>query len=108
PAVRRHLDALLEAGEAEVRDAPRRAPRGRGRPAREYLLTDAGRARFGHGYDHLAVSALHHLAHYGGEQAVRAFADHRTVELLGPTERITRSGSVEDRVTALARVLAAR
>jgi predicted ArsR family transcriptional regulator len=108
PAVRRHLDALLEAGEAEVRDAPRRAPRGRGRPAREYLLTDAGRARFGHGYDHLAVSALHHLAHYGGEQAVRAFADHRTVELLGPTERITGSGSVEDRVTALARVLAAR
>ena len=107
PAVRRHLDALLEAGEAQVRDAPARRPRGRGRPAREYLLTDAGRARFGHGYDDLAVSALRHLAHYGGEQAVRAFADHRTAELLAPTEKIA-DGAVEDRVAALARVLAAR
>jgi predicted ArsR family transcriptional regulator len=106
PAVRRHLDALLEAGEAEVRDAPRRGPRGRGRPARQYLLTDPGRARFGHGYDDLAVSALHHLAQYGGESAVRAFADHRTAELLGPAERAT--GTVADRVAALARVLAAR
>jgi predicted ArsR family transcriptional regulator len=108
PAVRRHLDALLDAGEAEVRDAPRRGPRGRGRPARQYLLTDAGRARFGHGYDDLAVSALRYLAEYGGESAVRGFADQRTVELLGPADRTAGAGSVGDRVAALARVLAAR
>jgi predicted ArsR family transcriptional regulator len=107
-AVRRHLDALLDAGEAAVRDAPRRGPRGRGRPAREYVLTDTGRARFGHDYDDLAVSALRYLAQYGGEQAVRAFADHRSGELLAPTERITGGGGVEDRVTALATVLAGR
>src|SRR5687768_6809006 len=47
-AVRRHLDALIADGEAEARSAPHRGPRGRGRPARQYLLTDAGRARFGH------------------------------------------------------------
>jgi predicted ArsR family transcriptional regulator len=108
PAVRRHLDALLEAGEAEAREASRRGPRGRGRPAREYLLTDAGRARFGHGYDDLAVSALRFLAREGGESAVRAFADHRTAELLGPAERVAGGGSVAERVDALARQLSAR
>jgi predicted ArsR family transcriptional regulator len=108
PAVRRHLDALLESGEAEVRDAPRRGRRGRGRPAREYLLTDAGRARFGHGYDDLAVAALRYLGESGGEPAVRAFADQRTAELLGPAERVAARRSVRERVTALAGVLAAR
>jgi predicted ArsR family transcriptional regulator len=111
PAVRRHLDALLEAGEAEVREASRRGPRGRGRPARQYLLTDSGRARFGHGYDDLAVSALRYLARHGGESAVRGFAEQRTAELLGPREPSTAggpTGGVAERVTALARVLAAR
>jgi predicted ArsR family transcriptional regulator len=108
PAVRRHLDALLDAGEAEVRDALRRGPRGRGRPARDYVLTDAGRARFGHGYDDLAVSALRFLAEHGGGSAVRAFAERRTVELLGPVEPATAGGTTEERVAALARVLAAR
>src|SRR5690349_25170544 len=98
PAVRRHLDALIEAGEAQARDAPRRGPRGRGRPAREYLLTDAGRARFGHGYDDLAVAALRQLGEVGGDDAVRAFADRRAVELLGPADRVTASAEVADRV----------
>jgi hypothetical protein len=43
PAVRRHLDALIADGEAEPRAGSRRARRGRGRPAKHYLLTDAGR-----------------------------------------------------------------
>ena len=84
PAVRRHLDALIADGEAEIREASRRGPRGRGRPARHYLLTDAGRARFGHGYDDLAVSALRYLAEHGGESAVRGFAQARVRELIGP------------------------
>lgn len=107
PAVRRHLDALLESGEAESREAPRRGPRGRGRPAREYLLTDPGRARFGHGYDDLAVSALRYLREYGGDEAVRAFAERHTGELLGPVAHVA-DGDTGERVTALARVLAAR
>jgi predicted ArsR family transcriptional regulator len=109
PAVRRHLDALLEAGEAAVRDAPRRGPRGRGRPAKEYLLTDTGRARFGHGYDDLAVAALRYLRQVGGEAAVRAFADRRAHELLAPAGRGgDRSPRTAERVSALARVLAGR
>lgn len=82
-AVRRHLDALLADGEATSRAAPRRGRRGRGRPARLFLLTPAGRARFGHAYDDLAVAALRFLAESGGEQAVRSFAERRVSDLIG-------------------------
>ena len=109
PAVRRHLDALIEAGEAELRDAPRLGPRGRGRPARHYLLTDAGRARFGHGYDDLAVSALRYLAAHAGEKAVDGFAAQRITDLLGPAAaQVRAAGAPQERVAVLAGVLAAR
>jgi predicted ArsR family transcriptional regulator len=82
-AVRRHLDALLADGQASFRSAPRRGPRGRGRPAKLFLLTAAGRARFGHAYDDLAVAALHFLSERDGEQAVRSFAERRVTDLVG-------------------------
>ena len=78
-AVRRHLDALVADGtfvEVQPRAAGSR-PRGRGRPARAYALTDAGRAAFGHAYDDLASTALRYLRDTGGEAAVTAFAEHR-------------------------------
>ena len=109
PAVRRHLDALLADGEAEVRDAPRRGRRGRGRPAREYLLTDAGRARFGHGYDELAVAALHYLAEHGGESAVRGFARSRVEALLGGgAQQVSAAHRPDERAAALADLLTSR
>jgi predicted ArsR family transcriptional regulator len=109
PAVRRHLDALLADGEAEVREATRRGPRGRGRPARQYRLTDAGRARFGHGYDDLAVAALRYLAEHGGPDAVLGFAQSRVQELLGDgAERIAAATTPEARADALALVLTSR
>ncbi|WP_372452582.1 helix-turn-helix transcriptional regulator [Pseudonocardia nigra] len=109
PAVRRHLDALLADGEAEVRDAPRRGPRGRGRPARRYLLSDAGRARFGHGYDELAVAALHYVAEHGGELALRGFARSRVEKLLGAgAEQVAAAGTPHERAEALAGVLSSR
>ncbi|MBP2368621.1 putative ArsR family transcriptional regulator [Pseudonocardia parietis] len=109
-AVRRHLDALLADGEAEARAAARSArPRGRGRPAKEYLLTDAGRVRFGHGYDDLATSALRFLAETAGEQAVDAFARRRVHDLLGPDlDSVSAPGSPQERVEVLARVLSTR
>ncbi|HEX3590798.1 MAG TPA: metalloregulator ArsR/SmtB family transcription factor [Pseudonocardiaceae bacterium] len=82
-AVRRHLDALVAEGAVGTRDAPRRGQRGRGRPAKLFLLTEAGRARFGHAYDDLAVSALRFLADRGGEQAIRAFAESRVDAMIG-------------------------
>jgi len=82
-AVRRHLDALVADGifvEVQPRTSTLR-PRGRGRPARAYALTDAGRASFGHAYDDLASTALRYLRDTGGEAAVMAFAEHRASTL---------------------------
>jgi predicted ArsR family transcriptional regulator len=81
-AVRRHLDALLADGQASYRSAPRRGPRARGRPAKVFFLTDAGRARFEHTYDDLAVDALRFLSERDGEQAVRSFAERRVMDLV--------------------------
>jgi predicted ArsR family transcriptional regulator len=109
PAVRRHLDALLADGEAETRAASRRGPRGRGRPAREYLLTDAGRARFGHGYDDLAVAALRYLAEHGGQSAVADFAQGRVEEMLGDgAAKVSAAHGADARAGVLADVLTAR
>ncbi|MGH3516601.1 MAG: helix-turn-helix transcriptional regulator [Haloechinothrix sp.] len=105
-AIRRHLDALLADGEAETRDAPSRARRGRGRPAKSFLLTDAGRARFGHAYDDLAVSAIRFLAEHGGKDAIRAFAEHRVATLVGPhREAIVRDPDPAVRAETLATAL---
>jgi predicted ArsR family transcriptional regulator len=76
-AVRRHLDALVADGLATDREQRPLGGRGRGRPAREFLLTDVGRAQFPHAYDDLAAAALRFLAEHGGEAAVAAFADRR-------------------------------
>jgi predicted ArsR family transcriptional regulator len=108
-AVRRHLDALLADGEATTRQAPTRSQRGRGRPARLYLLTDAGRVRFGHGYDDLAVAALRYLSETGGPDAVRLFAHRRASELVDRyRSRITARGDVADRAGELAAALSAQ
>ena len=80
-AVRRHLDVLLDAGHVAVWEAPSGAPRGRGRPARRFVLTDAGHAAREGGYDDLAASALQFLAQVAGQDAVKQFADQRVADL---------------------------
>ncbi|WP_026454323.1 helix-turn-helix transcriptional regulator [Saccharomonospora iraqiensis] len=105
-AVRRHLDALVADHEAETRQSSRRQRRGRGRPAKLFLLTEQGRARFGHAYDDLAVSAIRFLAEHAGEEAVRAFAERRVSALVGPhREAVTRHGGATARAEALATAL---
>ena len=109
PAVRRHVDALIADGEAQEAKPVRRGPRGRGRPARHYTLTDTGRARFGHGYDDLAVAALRYLAEHGGESALRGFADARVVELIGSgAAQVAAAPGPVARVEALAGLLSSR
>ena len=51
--------------------------RGRGRPARVFALTDAGRANFYSAYDDLANVALEFLSETGGPDAVTRFAQSR-------------------------------
>jgi predicted ArsR family transcriptional regulator len=74
-AIRRHLEAMLADGEVVARERNVRGPRGRGRPAKVFVLTDAGRIRCGsHTYDDLANAALRWIAR-SGDGAVTAFAE---------------------------------
>lgn len=105
-AVRRHLDALLADGEVGTRDAPRRGHRGRGRPAKLFLLTEAGRARFGHAYDDLAVALLRFLAARDGDESVRDFARSRVASLVDPHKAdVVAKADVVDRTRVLAAAL---
>ena len=82
PAVRRHLENLEDAGLiTEHEMAP--GVRGRGRPARSFVLSDAGHQGLESDYDHLATEALRFLAQESGEGAVRRFAESRVAELEG-------------------------
>lgn len=81
-AVRRHLDALVAAGLAVVRQPVRSG--GRGRPARAYVLTSAGHdaaPMAANAYDDLASSAMAFLAEQLGPQAIEAFAESRVIDL---------------------------
>ncbi|CAN5131521.1 transcriptional regulator [soil metagenome] len=98
-AVRRHLDQLLAVKAIEVREQRVEASRGRGRPAKVFVMTELGRDRFDQAYDDLAATALRFLEATGGEDAVTAFARHRVakledryrdaLEILPPDERAT-------------------
>jgi predicted ArsR family transcriptional regulator len=92
-AVRRHLDHLVAEGVAEAREQKVYGARGRGRPAKVFVLTEAGRDSFDQQYDDLAVQAMRFLAETQGEEAVVAFArrrvefverDYASVMALGP------------------------
>lgn len=80
PAVRRHLENLADAGLIAEREVSH-TTRGRGRPARAFVLTDGGHQALESDYDHLATQALRFLADEAGEPAVRRFAEARVGEL---------------------------
>ncbi len=80
-AIRRHLDGLEAEHQVAARDQEPLGPRGRGRPARVFALTDSGREGFPHAYDDLASAALRFLQGAGGDNAVRDFAEHRAATL---------------------------
>jgi len=76
-AIRRHLDALVAAGTVATKETRTYGGRGRGRPARTYAVTEAGRAAFPHAYDDVAVQALRFLGETGGAAALGQFAAAR-------------------------------
>jgi predicted ArsR family transcriptional regulator len=106
-AVRRHLDALLAEGLIEEREPRATGPRGRGRPARLFGLTDTGRDTFDQAYDDLAASALRFLAEHGGRAAVAEFARTRVAELEARYRPIVDAAPAGERAEALARALTA-
>ena len=73
-AVRRHLDAMVADGMLVASEERPRGPRGRGRPAKVFQLTDAGHEEFHQAYDDLALSALRYIRDTAGDQAVAEFA----------------------------------
>ena len=80
-AVRRHLDHLLAEGVVEARQPRVYGARGRGRPAKVFAITEAGRDAFDQQYDDLAVEALRFLDETAGDEAVMAFARRRMAGL---------------------------
>jgi predicted ArsR family transcriptional regulator len=88
-AVRRHLDALLSSGLVAAREQRVYGHRGRGRPAKVFLLTDSGRDAFYQAYDQLAADALRFLAEAagGGEAGREALANFARARLERDAER---------------------
>ncbi len=103
-AVRRHLDHLLAEGALEMRDPRPSASRGRGRPAKVFAITDAGREHFDQQYDDLAAQALRYLSETGGDAAVMEFARRRVAFIERDYEAVTASNPELTPAEALARV----
>jgi predicted ArsR family transcriptional regulator len=106
-AVRRHLDNLLADGMIEAREARCYGSRGRGRPARLFAITDAGRSAFEHAYDDLATSALRFLAETAGPAAVAEFARRKVSDLERRYRPVVDAAPAARRVQALAEALSA-
>jgi predicted ArsR family transcriptional regulator len=102
--VRRHLDALIEAGDAEANAAAAWQQEGRGRPAKRYRLTAAGRAKLQHAYDDLASAAMRQLREIGGDAAVQTFARRRIDSILAEVDKA--GGTDDEHVEAAAERIA--
>lgn len=107
--VRRHVAALVDAGEIVEHAVPIIGRPGRGRPARRYVATPRGQSVLTNACSGLAVRAIEFVGVLGGEGALRDFADQCVADL----ER-RRGGAVHDagdgiveRVVALAGELTA-
>lgn len=106
--VRRHLDALVGDGTVQAADEPPygpRAPRGRGRPAKIYSITETGRAAGTTGDTELARAVLRHLRATTGDEGVRAFAESRLDDQRQRLRQALSAVALEDRARELARLL---
>ncbi|MCK6212160.1 HTH domain-containing protein [Georgenia sp. EYE_87] len=108
-AVRRHIGHLEEAGQIVVHEPGGPGVRRRGRPARHYVATDAGRAVLSDAYSDLATHALDFLVQVAGPDALDAFAEARVTELERRYRPLVEQAgrSLPDRVHALAGALTA-
>ena len=80
-AIRRHLDMLLAAGHLEARERRIYGNRGRGRPAKVFVLTDAGRSVFEHRIttpSHRGSTSSSRAS--AGPEAVTLFAESRMAD----------------------------
>ncbi|TWP37179.1 helix-turn-helix transcriptional regulator [Leekyejoonella antrihumi] len=102
-AVRRHLDCLFDAHLLEEREHATPGGRKRGRPARAYVLSEAGHATLRGDYDALASSVLRFLRDSAGPDAVAAFAEQQAGRLGRRVQSaMVTDGPLADRTAALA------
>jgi predicted ArsR family transcriptional regulator len=100
-AVRRHLEWLESAGKITTRTLRSRGVRGRGRPAKAYVVTDSGRGDFHHEYDRMALLAIDELVATSGPAGMDRLATEffapiaRGVVASGETTGTTASSLVE-------------
>ncbi|WP_211300037.1 helix-turn-helix transcriptional regulator [Haloactinopolyspora alba] len=106
-AVRRHLDTLVADGILEAQEERVYGHRGRGRPAKVFVLTTAGRDAFEQAYDDLAVGALRFLAETGGDDMVLEFARRRIADLEERYRQLLDDVEPGQRAEVLARALSA-
>jgi predicted ArsR family transcriptional regulator len=107
-AIRRHLDALLADDLIQAGERPPygpSAPRGRGRPARVYSVTERGRQAEGPSDDELALAVLRYLHTTGGSDAVRDFARSRLTDQQARYARALAEVPPAERPRALAALL---
>src|SRR5437899_11168731 len=91
----------------ETRTARTYGNRGSGRPAKLFVITDAGRRAFEHAYDDLASNALRFLAEPAGPDAIAEFARRQVSDLERRYAPAVARGELPGRVQALAEALAA-
>lgn len=101
-AVRRHISALLGAGDIAEYEPTQQGKRHRGRPARHYVATQAGHEKLTEGYCELAGKALTYLGQTEGEQAVESFAAWRSRELERRYAPLVREAGADVRLRAQA------
>lgn len=89
----------------EIRRARPQTRRGRGRPAKWFAITEAGRSAFVHAYDDLATSALRFLAETAGAHAVAEFARRQVADLERRYRPVVQDAPPHQRVRTLAEAL---
>lgn len=117
-AIRRHLEALVRDGHASSSErapygpAARETARGRGRPAKVFTITAAGRdalavyTQTNGAYDDVARDVLHYLRKVSGDDAVADFALQRARAAVGAySDRMTSPLHSVQRVEELAEQL---
>lgn len=106
-AVRRHLDGLAAHGAIAAHDPTGGRQRGRGRPARSWVVSDAGHESLAADYDGVATAALRFLADECGPEAVATFAREHvgTLETRYAGELADAGSEPADRADALVSAL---
>jgi len=106
--IRRHLDSLVAEGVLEAREPHQTSvnTRGRGRPAKVFVMSELGREKFEHSYDDLAVSALKFMAGLDDGELVTKFARTRAMDIQRRAlETVADKIVIAERAAALAEFL---